>query len=374
MIPYGKQSINQDDIDAVVNVLRSDWLTTGPMVEEFESSLQQFTGGVPVVSVSSGTAALHCAYYAAGIGPGDEVITPPLTFIATQATAIFCGAKIIFCDVQSDTGNIDPEQIENKITARTKAIVAVDYAGHPADLDEIRKICDKHKLIFIEDASHALGSKYKGNFVGSIADITTFSFFPTKNITTGEGGAVACKDPQLLQKAKRFARQGLIRDKSEFKVTTEGPWHQEVHEIGLNYRLSDILAALGNSQLKRLEDFKTNRQETFEYYNFKLSKIPNFILPKSKSYVDTFWHLYTLRVPKEDRLDLYLYLRERGINVQINYFPVNLQPYFGSGDILTCPNATSFYQCEISLPLYYDLKINEKNFMLDAIFDYQKRK
>jgi dTDP-4-amino-4,6-dideoxygalactose transaminase len=229
-------------------------------------------------------------------------------------------------------------------------------------------------LIFIEDASHALGSKYKGNFVGSIADITTFSFFPTKNITTGEGGAVACKDPQLLRKAKRFARQGLIRDKSEFKITTEGPWHQEVHELGLNYRLSDILAALGNSQLKRLEEFKTNRQETFEYYNFKLSEIPNFILPKSKSYVDTFWHLYTLRVPKEDRLDLYLYLRERGINVQINYFPVNLQPYFRSGDILTCPNATNFYQCEISLPLYYDLKINEKNFILDSIFDYQKRK
>jgi UDP-4-amino-4,6-dideoxy-N-acetyl-beta-L-altrosamine transaminase len=372
MIPYGKQSINQDDIDAVVKILRSDWLTTGPMVEEFESSLQQFTGGVPVVSVSSGTAALHCAYFAAGIGPGDEVITPPLTFIATQATAIFCGAKIVFCDVQSDTGNIDPEQIENKITTRTKAVVAVDYAGHPADLDEIRKICDKHNLIFIEDASHALGSKYKNEYVGSIADITTFSFFPTKNITTGEGGAIACKDPQMLKKAKRFARQGLIRDKNEFKITTEGPWHQEVHELGLNYRLSDILAALGNSQLKRLEEFKINRQETFEFYNFKLNEIPNFILPKSKSHVDTFWHLYTLRVPKKERLEMYQFLRQRGINVQINYFPVNLQPYFGSKDVLSCPNAKNFYDCEISLPLFNDLKLTERNFIIDTIFEYQE--
>jgi UDP-4-amino-4,6-dideoxy-N-acetyl-beta-L-altrosamine transaminase len=360
MIPYGKQSINQDDIDAVVNVLKSDWLTTGPAVEKFESDLQQFTGGVPVVSVSSGTAALHSAYFAAGIGPGDEVITPPLTFIATQATAVFCGAKIVFCDVESDTGNIDPSLIEEKITPRTKAVVAVDYAGHPANLDEIRKICDKHKLIFIEDASHALGSKYNDQYVGSIADITTFSFFPTKNITTGEGGALACKDPQILQKAKRFARQGLIREKNEFKIKTEGSWHQEVHEFGLNFRLPDILAALGSSQLKRLTVFKEKRAEIFEFYSSHLKHDSRIITPTKKCNVDPFWHLYPLRVPLNKRLEIYNSLKVNGINAQVNYYPVHKQPVFkNESKQLKLPNALNYYQTEISLPLFTDLSMRD---------------
>ena len=190
MIPYGRHYINKDDIEAVLVALSSDWLTTGPLVEEFESELEQVVGA-PCVSVSSGTAALHCAYKAIGIGPGDEVITPPITFIATQATAALLGAKIIFADVQPDTFNIDPLAVESVITSRTKAIVAVDYAGHPADLDELRVIADRHKIYLIEDASHSIGSFYKDRPIGSIADVTTFSFFPTKNLTTGEGGAVA---------------------------------------------------------------------------------------------------------------------------------------------------------------------------------------
>ena len=360
MIPYGKQSINQDDIDAVVNVLKSDWLTTGPAVEKFESDLQQFTGGVPVVSVSSGTAALHCAYVAAGIGPGDEVITPPLTFIATQATAVFCGAKIVFCDVQWDTGNIDPNLIEGKITSRTKAIVAVDYAGHPADLDEIRKICEKYKLIFIEDASHALGSKYKGKYVGSIADITTFSFFPTKNITTGEGGAVACRDHQMLLKAKRFSRQGLIREKKQFMITTEGPWHQEIHELGLNYRLPDILAALGSSQLNRLSLFQKKRKEIFEFYSAQFKNDSRIITPTKKNTVEPFWHLYPLRVPADQRLKIYNSLKANKINAQVNYFPIHRQPVFSSGANDTdFPNAVNYYHCELSLPIYIELSKNE---------------
>ena len=355
MIPYGKQSINQNDIDAVVKVLRGDWLTTGPAVEKFESDLQKFTGDVPVVSVSSGTAALHCAYVAAGIVPGDEVITPPLTFIATQAAAAMCGAKIVFSDVQTETGNIDPLQIEEKITSRTKAVVAVDYAGHPADLDEIRKICDKHKLLFIEDASHALGSMYKNKYIGSIADITTFSFFPTKNITTGEGGAVACRDPQTLQKARRFARQGLIRDKNEFRITTEGPWHQEIHQFGLNYRLTDILAALGSSQLTRFNEFKSKRKELFELYSTELGQNLNLKLPMVKEFVDPFWHLFPIRVPADKRLRIFNLLKNNGINVQVNYFPVNRQPVFNINQINECPVAYSFYQSEISLPIFHDL-------------------
>ena len=368
MIPYGRQSINQSDIDAVVNVLRGDWLTTGPAVEKFEFDLQKFTGGVPVVSVSSGTAALHCAYVAAGIGPGDEVITPPLTFIATQATAAMCGAKIVFSDIQPDTGNIDPLQIEEKITSRTKAIVAVDYAGHPADLDEIRKICDKHNLLFIEDASHALGSKYKNNYVGSIADITTFSFFPTKNITTGEGGAVACKDPQILQKVKRFARQGLIRDKDEFEITTEGPWHQEVHQFGLNYRLPDILAALGSNQLKRFDEFKFNRQQIWNFYNSELKKNPYLKLPAKKDFVDPFWHLYSLRIPRKLRLDFFNHMRRNDINVQVNYFPVHLQPVFQSSkSILNLNNSIEYYNGEISLPIYSELNSSQQIQIVEVI-------
>lgn len=368
MIPYGKQSINQSDIDAVVNVLKGDWLTTGPAVEKFEFDLQQFTGGVPVVSVSSGTAALHCAYVAAGIGPGDEVITPPLTFIATQATAAMCGAKIVFSDIQSDTGNIDPLQIEEKITFRTKAIVAVDYAGQPADLDEIRKICDKHKLIFIEDASHALGSKYKNNYVGSIADITTFSFFPTKNITTGEGGAIACRDPQILQKARRFSRQGLIREKKEFKITTEGLWHQEVHEFGLNYRLPDILAALGSSQLNRLSEFKLKRDNIFNLYETKLIKLESVKLPKKLNYVDPFWHLYPIRVPAEHREKIFDKLRTNGIQVQVNYIPSHIHPVFkGIHANDDFPNSYEFYKQEISLPIYPDLSLNQIELICNLI-------
>ena len=368
MIPYGRQSINQSDIDAVVNVLRGDWLTTGPAVEKFEFDLQKFTGGVPVVSVSSGTAALHCAYVAAGIGPGDEVISPPLTFIATQATAAMCGAKIVFSDIQSDTGNIDPLQIEEKITSRTKAIVAVDYAGHPADLDEIRKICDKHNLLFIEDASHALGSKYKNNYVGSIADITTFSFFPTKNITTGEGGAVACKDLQILQKAKRFARQGLIRDKDEFEITTEGPWHQEVHQFGLNYRLPDILAALGSNQLKRFDEFKFNRQQIWNFYNLELKKNPYLKLPAKRDFVDPFWHLYSLRIPRKSRLDFFNHMRRNDINVQVNYFPVHLQPVFQSSkSISNLNNSIEYYNGEISLPIYSELDSSQQMQIVEVI-------
>ena len=223
MIPYGRHSINDEDIEAVVKALKSDWLTTGPLVEAFEAALEKVVGA-PCISVSSGTAALHCAYAAIGLQPGDEVITPPITFIATQATAAFFGAKIVFADIQPDTANIDPQAVEAAITPRTKAIVAVDYAGHPADLDELRAIADKHKIYLIEDAAHSIGSIYKGRQVGSIADITTFSFFPTKNMTTAEGGAVASTNPDLLLRAKRFSRQGLIRNPEEFIIKSEGPW------------------------------------------------------------------------------------------------------------------------------------------------------
>jgi dTDP-4-amino-4,6-dideoxygalactose transaminase len=360
MIPYGRHSINDEDIAAVVAVLKSDWLTTGPLVEQFENSLEKVVGA-PCITVSSGTAALHCAYAAIGLVPGDEVITPPITFIATQATAALFGATIVFADVQPDTANIDPRAVEAAITSRTKAIVAVDYAGHPADLDELRVIADRHGVYLIEDASHSIGSLYKGRTVGSIADITTFSFFPTKNLTTGEGGAVASIHPELLERAKRFSRQGLVRNPNEFRILDQGPWHQEVHEFGLNYRLPDILCALGISQLKRLKDFKTKKRTIFQSYIQQFNGIKGIELPSESFDVSVNWHLFPVRVDPQKRTAIFSNLRKAGIGVQINYIPVYWHPVFHDIGFRKgmYPNSDLFYSQEISLPMYSHLTIEE---------------
>lgn len=353
MIPYGRQSINDDDIAAVVEALKGEFLTTGSLVENFEKKLEELVGA-PCTVVSSGTAALHCAYAAIGIEPGDEIITPPITFIATQATAALMGAKIVFVDVLLETGNIDPKAVEAAITPRTRAIVAVDYAGHPAELDELRQISDKYGVYLIEDAAHAIGSTYKNRPVGSIADITTFSFFPTKNMTTAEGGAVASIHPKLLEKARRFSRQGLIRNKDEFLIKSEGAWHQEVHNFGLNYRLPDVLCALGISQLSRLSYFKNKRAELFECYRTALSEVPQIEMPKKESFVDPMWHLFPIRVPVEKREAIFTSLRNNGFGVQVNYLPAHKHPVFGTpiGKDAELSNSIQFYKSEISLPMW----------------------
>lgn len=360
MIPYGRQSVDESDIRAVVSALQSDFLTTGPLVEQFEIELGKVLGA-PTVVVSSGTAALHCAYAAIGIEPGDEVITPPITFVATQATAALMGAKIVFADVQTDTANIDPKAVEAVITPRTKAIVAVDYAGHPADMDELRLIADKHGIYLIEDAAHSIGSTYRGEPIGSIADITSFSFFPTKNLTTGEGGAVSSTKPELLARARSFSRQGLVRDPSKFLMQEQGPWHQEVHEFGLNYRLPDVLCALGISQLKRLGTFKEKKDILFNSYIAKLSDVEGIQLPVKRGYVDPMWHLFPVRVDASQRLRIFQELRNAGVGVQVNYLPANMHPVFNSQfkSKFEFPNSTRFYSEEISLPLFSDLTNQE---------------
>lgn len=356
MIPYGRHDIDEEDIAAVVEVLRGDWLTTGAMIQRFEVALSEWTGGVPTVSVSSGTAALHTAYVAAGISPGDEVITPPITFVATQAALMHLGATPVFADVEVDTALIDPAAVEAAITPRTTAIVAVDYAGHPADMDRLRAIADRHKLLLIEDAAHSLGSTYKGRLVGSLADITTFSFFPTKNITTGEGGAVASPNPEIIERARRFSRQGLVRDPSEFIIATEGAWHQEVHEIGLNYRLTDIHAALGLSQLSRLAEFKTRRAQIKSQYDQVLSTISYVEIPVQSIDADPVWHLYPLRVPADRRGEIFHSMRRSGVGVQVNYLPAYRHPaltHLATAEEF--PASEEFYAREISLPLYAGL-------------------
>jgi dTDP-4-amino-4,6-dideoxygalactose transaminase len=368
MIPYGRQSIDDEDIASVVEALKSDFLTTGPLVERFENAIEEFTG-IPAVVVSSGTAALHCAYSAIGLTAGDEVITPPLTFIATQATAAYFGAKIVFADIELTTGNIDPELVARAITRRTKAIVAVDYAGHPADLDVLRQIADEKSLYLIEDAAHSFGSTHKGLHVGSVADLTTFSFFPTKNITTGEGGAIVSKDAKLLEKVRLFSRQGLVRNPSEFRVKDQGPWHQEVHEFGLNYRLPDILCALGISQLSKANQLKQKRKEIFDTYTSRLRGVNGLILPHQEIDSDVNWHLYPIRVQPEARMQIFNELRRQGIGVQVNYMPAHWHPVFYDlghrrGDF---PLSELFYESEISLPMYPNLEIDQVHAIADKL-------
>ena len=368
MIPYGKQSIDDDDIAAVVSSLRGDFLTTGPLVEVFENELEKIVGA-PCVSVSSGTAALHCAYAAIDLQPGDEVITPPITFIATQATAAMFGAKIVFVDIFSESGLINPNLVEEALTSRTRAIVAVDYAGVPADLDSLRKIADKHNLYLIEDAAHSFGSKYKGRPVGSIADLTTFSFFPTKNATTGEGGAVASTNPALLQRAKEFSRQGLVRDSSRFEWQAEGPWHQEVHTFGLNYRLPDILCALGISQVRRIAEFKKKRQEIFNMYTSTLGGIDDLILPKNPPSSEVMWHFFAVQVPASLRKRIFIELRNRKIGVQVNYLPAHRHPVFMNSrkEIGELRESELFYSREISLPLHFSLEEKDIHYISECL-------
>ena len=370
MIPYGKQSINDADVRAVENALRRDFLTTGPLVEKFETDLSMVTGA-PTTTVSSGTAALHCAYQALGLQRGDEIITPPITFIATQATAAILGAKIVFVDVEPETGNIDPKLVESAINSRTKAIVAVDYAGHPAELNELRKIADSRGLFLIEDAAHSIGSTYEGSSVGSIADITTFSFFPTKNMTTGEGGAISSIQPELLERARVFSRQGLIREQTKFKLKSDGPWHQEVHEFGLNYRLPDVLCALGISQLNRLDDFKKRRREIFKLYSSQLSGLDWIKLPVEKPNVSTNWHLYPIRVPAKDRKQIFEKLRNKGIGVQVNYLPAYRHPVFSNSEVnpANYPESEDFYNREISIPMHVSMTESEIAFVIEALYE-----
>jgi dTDP-4-amino-4,6-dideoxygalactose transaminase len=371
MIPFGKQSINEDDIAAVVSALKKDFLTMGPLVESFESKLSEIVG-VPCVAVSSGTAALHSAFAALDINPGDEVITPPITFIATQATAAMFGAKIVFADVLLDTGNIDPGAVAAAITSRTRAIVAVDFAGHPADLDELRKLANKHGVFLVEDASHSIGSEYKNIPVGSIADITTFSFFPTKNLTTGEGGAVASSNPELIARARRFSNQGLIRNSKEFRIPNQGSWHQEVHKFGLNYRLPDILCALGLSQLARLQQFKSSRTRIFDMYVEGLKDNPHITLPAKRIFASPMWHLFHIHVAPSIREELFCWLQNSGISPRINYMPAYWHPVFANYglEIGSFPNSDAFYQTEISIPIYSELVDAQVEYVIDKINEF----
>ena len=358
MIPYGRQEILEEDIQAVVNALKSDLITTGPLVDEFESRLTNYVR-CPTFLVNSGTAALHAAYFGIGIGPGDEVITPPNTFIATQATAALLGAKIVFADIDIETGLIDLECIKRAITKRTKAIVLVDYAGQPCDANAVREVIAGRNIKIVQDAAHSLGSFINGEPVGSQADVTTFSFFATKNITTGEGGAVSTSDTKIFRRAKEFSRQGLIRDPSRFINEPPGPWHQEVHEFGLNYRLTDFQCALGIQQLSKINDFKAKRKIMYEMYLDTLKNFKEVKLLKLLDSRDSMWHLFPIFVQNRD--EVLSKLRNHGVISQVNYIPAYLHPVFKKLGYRQgiCPMSEQFYEKEISLPLHTTLTQEE---------------
>jgi dTDP-4-amino-4,6-dideoxygalactose transaminase len=369
MLPYGRQSIAESDVEAVAEVLRGDWLTTGPAVGRFEAELARWTGGVPCVSVTSGTAALHVAYVAAGVGSGDEVVTSPLTFVATAATAALLGARVLFADVQDDTGNLDPDAAAALVTPRTRAVTAVDYAGHPADYDELRTVADRAGAVLVGDAAHSIGSAYKDRPVGALADLTTFSFFPTKTVTTAEGGAVAAAAPERFARAARFRNHGLVREPAGQRHPGEGGWHQEVHEFGLNYRLPDVLCALGLSQLGRLAGFRERRTELVARYNLLLRDVPGLGLPAQRAYVTPSWHLYPVRVRDGRRREVYERMRAAGIGVQVNYVPVYWHPVFEDLGYRRglCPRAEAYYAEELSLPLFPGLTDAQQDRVVETL-------
>ena len=368
-IPYGRQSVNEDDIAAVVETLRGDWLTMGPHVARFEEAIAVRVGTSDSVVVSSGTAALHAAYAATGVGQGDEVITSPMTFVATASTAILQGATVLFADIQADTGNIDPAAVSALVSDKTRVVAAVDYAGHPADLDELNTIAHEMGALLLEDAAHSIASLYRGRTVGSIADITTFSFFPTKNLTTAEGGAIVSTSEALLDRARKFRMHGLVRDTAQQRYPDEGPWHQEVHEFGLNYRLPDVLSALGTSQLGRLSEFKAQRSLIFARYVEGLDDLEGITLPAQRAYVDPMWHLFPIRVKDGQRRRVFDYLRANGVLVQVNYIPAYWHPVFEDLGYRRgmCPVAEAYYSEEISLPMYSALSESDQDRVIETV-------
>jgi dTDP-4-amino-4,6-dideoxygalactose transaminase len=368
-IPYGRQSINDDDIQAVTESLSSDWLTMGPRVSEFETAIAAVAHTAGAVAVTSGTAALHAAYAAMRLEPDADVIVSPLTFVATASTAIQCGGRVRFADVHEDTGNIDPDAVEALMTPRTRVIAAVDYAGHPADLDELGAIAKQSGALLLEDAAHSIGSLYRGRSVGEIADVTTFSFFPTKNLTTAEGGAVVSINSDLLENVRSFRSHGLVRDRALQRYPDEGPWHQEVHHLGLNYRLPDVLSALGASQIARLQQFKARRTRVFARYIEGLGDLDGITLPTQRDYVDPMWHLFPVRIHDGRRREVFDYLRANGVLVQVNYIPVYWHPYFEDLGYKRgmCPVAELYYSEEISLPMFAGLSTSDQDRVIDFV-------
>ena len=372
LLSYGRQSIGDDDIQAVVEVLRSDWLTTGPKVAEFEEAFADRVGARYAVSFSSGTAALHGAAFAAGLKPGDEAITTPLTFAATANCVLYQGAAPVFADVCADTLNLDPENVAEGITPRTRAILPVDYAGHPADLDAILNLAARDGLIVIEDACHALGAEYRQRRTGSIADMTVFSFHPVKHLTTGEGGMVTTDRADYAEKLRQFRNHGISSDARQRQ--SEGQWHYEMVALGFNYRLTDIACALGLSQLKKLDANLLRRREIAARYATAFRDLREITLPAVRFDVNPAWHLFPIRLNLKrlnaNRREIFRALRAENIGVNVHYIPVHCHPYYRDrfgyrgGEY---PVAEDAYERLISLPMFHAMSDEDVQDVIQAV-------
>jgi UDP-4-amino-4,6-dideoxy-N-acetyl-beta-L-altrosamine transaminase len=357
LLPYGRQTIEEDDVGAVVAVLRSDWITTGPKIAEFEEAFAARVGARYAVSFSSGTAALHGAAYAAGLGAGDEAVTTPLTFCATANCLLYVGATPVFADVRCDTLTLDPDDVARRLSARTRAILPVDYAGHPADLTALGALAERRGLVVIEDAAHALGATHAGRPVGSISHMTVFSFHPVKHITTGEGGMVTTNDPTHAHRLRLFRTHG-IESTPELRER-EGAWVYDMVTLGFNYRLTDIACALGRSQLRRLDALLARRRAIADHYTRALRGLPGIILPVVRPEARPAWHLYPVRLNLEQlragRAEIFAALRAENLGVQVHYIPVHLLRYYRErfgyrgGEY---PVAEDAYRRLLSLPLF----------------------
>lgn len=376
MIPYGKHHLDAGDIQEVVDVLENKFLTQGDMVEKFAAALCSVTGAEHCQLVNSGTSALHIACLAAGVSDGDWVWTSPISFVASANCALYCGAKIDFVDIEPETGNMCPVELEKKLdwavrcNKLPKAIVIVHYAGHPAKMAAIRDLTERHNVILIEDAAHALGASDQAVPIGKCiySDMTVFSFHPVKVITSGEGGAVMTNSPELHQRLRLFANHGIVRDKNLLKDATQGDWYYEQQLLGFNYRISDIHAALGLSQLKKLDGFVKARQQKANFYNDILSQLP-IQLPPTNDGVSHAWHIYVVGLKRHERKKVFQELRSKGVGVNVHYIPIPLHPYYQSlgFQMNDFPLAKSFYENALTLPLFPTITKEEQQFVLDNL-------
>ncbi len=392
-IPYGRQSIDDADIEAVVKVLKSDYLTTGPAVAAFEKKVADYVGAKYAVAVSNGTAALHVACLAAGIGAGDEVVTTPITFAASANCVLYCGGTPVFADIDPDTYNISPVELERKITSRTKAIIPVHYTGQPCDMDAILEIAHKHDLLVIEDGAHALGASYKGKRIGSIADMTCFSFHPVKPVTTGEGGMIVTDNEELYRKLVLYRSHGITRDNDMMQqyedqlrqstdpalqeaadmlrgdVTDPGGWYYQQLELGYNYRITDISCALGISQMDKLDRFLERRRQIAKKYDEAFADIPQIKTPWQQEGCQSGWHLYMIQTMERSRREVFDGLRQAGIGVNVHYIPVYRHPYYQRNGYagVHCLNAEAFYERAVSLPIFPGLTEKQQDYVIEHV-------
>ena len=373
ILPYGHQWIDDDDIASVIEVLKSDWITQGPKVAEFERKVAEYCGAKYGVAVSSGTAALHAACAVAGISNGDEAITTPITFAATANAVVYCGGKPVFADIREDTLNIDVQEIERRLSPQTKAILPLDFAGHPADLDEIRAIAKERKLIVIEDASHALGAEYRGRKIGGLSDMAVLSFHPVKHITTGEGGMVLTNSEDYYEKLRVFRHHGIIKNQSTLR--NKGPWYYEIPGLGYNFRLTDFQCALGISQLKKLDGFIQRRREIAARYNDAFTEIEEIMTPTEGMDTKSAYHIYVIQLRTEmlrvGRKEVFEALRAENIGVNVHYMPLHLHPFYQKefgyrkGDY---PKAERYYERAVTLPIFPKMSDEDVQDVIEAVY------